>query len=420
MKIFQVRRGVPGNAVLLVSGLLWWIVLAPVARLMPRRRSLAMVYGRDGGKFTDNCKHLFCSAVASGTDIDFIYIAKDADTARKIREHAGRAVVRGGLAEFRLWLRSGTVFVDSVDWTDGYRFAASHGARIVQMWHGIPLKLVQMARVRGRKRRPPPLEWAYQLYLRSTGRTRPLDWFVSTSRFVTEQAFRTSFPFHDVSHAGYPRNDALFDRTNLLRRMNVDARASRQIEVHRERGARVCVYAPTFRNALSDPFADGSVDLHALSEAMQRLNILMLIKLHPWMHGRLVSTDLPGLVFVAPESDLYPLLPQMDFLITDYSSVFFDFLLLDRPVLFFPYDLERYLADERPMYFDYEEMTPGPKARSVSALVEVIERVAGGQDDWREARAHVRDRVFDHQDGQAGSRLLAELFPRSPSHPTAS
>ena len=57
-----------------------------------------------------------------------------------------------------------------------------------------------------------------------------------------------------------------------------------------------------------------------------------------------------------------------DLLITDYSSIFFDFLLLDRPIVFFPYDLEQYLSQDRAMYFDYEIMTPGPKCRTYDEL----------------------------------------------------
>ena len=93
------------------------------------------------------------------------------------------------------------------------------------------------------------------------------------------------------------------------------------------------------------------------------------------------------------------------------SSVFFDYLLLDRPVLFYPYDLATYLAEERPMYFDYDEMTPGPKAFDMEHLVAAMSAVAKGEDEWRDGRAKIRSLVFEHQDGMAAERLLGELFP---------
>jgi CDP-glycerol glycerophosphotransferase len=368
------------------------------------------VYGRDGGKFSDNCKHLLCGRNPLH-GIDMVYVARDKTTSNAIRAHGARSIRRGSFAEFRAWLRAGTIFVDSVDWAEGFRYAASHGARIVQMWHGIPLKLVQQARIDARKPRPFPFEQAYRLYLAATGRSRPVDWFLSTSPFVTDHAFRKSFHFDNVSHAGYPRNDALFDPNDPLRLLNVDMRARDLATTHRSGGGKVGVYAPTFRNALNDPFADGTVDLGALSDVCSRLGVLLLVKLHPWMHGRLQSVELPGLVFVAPDSDLYPLLPLTDFLVTDYSSVFFDYLLLDRPVLFFPYDLDTYLAEERPMYFDYDQMTPGPKAFDMQALVSSLSDAVAGKDDWSEPRARIRGLVFEHRDGRAAERLLGELFP---------
>ena len=398
------------NMARLCRSIFWWIALSPLARLMPRRQEAVLVYGRDGGKFSDNCKHLFCEG-RNLPGIRMAYIAKDRTTTDTITAQGAHAIVRGSLTEFIAWLRAGTIFVDSVDWAEGFRYAASRGARIVQMWHGIPLKLVQQARIEARKPRPFPFGQAYRLYLSATGRTQRLDWFLSTSPFVTEHAFHKSFQFENVSHAGYPRNDALFDPDDPLRLLNVDLRARELAATHRSAGGKVAVYAPTFRNALNDPFSDGTVDLDALSESASRLGLLLLIKLHPWMHGRLKSRELPGLVFVAPDSDLYPLLPLADFLITDYSSVFFDYLLLDRPVLFYPYDLATYLAEERPMYFDYDEMTPGPKAFDMEHLVAAMSAVAKGEDDWRDGRAKIRSLVFEHQDGMAAERLLGELFP---------
>ena len=394
--------------------LLSWILVFPLTLLLSRDRSLAIVYGREQGKFVDNCKHLYC-ACASLTELRTVCIVSDRHTMQAIERLGGNAVASGSAAEFRLWLRAGTVFVDSAEWTHGYRYAASQGARVVQLWHGIPLKLVELALERKRRIRPFPLNCVYGLFRRIRGRRVRTEWLLSTSRFVTERAFGKSFEFRNVSHAGYPRNDALFANTLPLVRVNIDHRVSTIIDRHRASNGKVGIYAPTFREARSDPFADDSVDLPALSQAAARLDLLLLIKLHPAMHGRLRSTELANLAFVEPDSDAYPLLPLTDFLITDYSSIFFDYLLLDRPVLFFPYDLEHYLAREREMYFDYGEMTPGPKSFDVQELAGAMADAVGGVDSWQAERARVRDLVFDYQDGKAAKRLLDELFPGEPA-----
>jgi CDP-glycerol glycerophosphotransferase (TagB/SpsB family) len=107
------------------------------------------------------------------------------------------------------------------------------------------------------------------------------------------------------------------------------------------------------------------------------------------------------------------MLPRLDALITDYSSIYFDYLLLDRPVLFFPYDLERYREDERGFYFEYEEVTPGPKARTFDELVSRICELLDGYERERAAWRPERDRVAHlchaFRDGQSARRLIDRL-----------
>ena len=73
------------------------------------------------------------------------------------------------------------------------------------------------------------------------------------------------------------------------------------------------------------------------------------------------------------ESDMYPLFAKVDLLVTDYSSIFFDFLLTNKPVLFFPYDKVTYLTKDRSMYDDYDLVTPGYKAYNFEELYTKLE-----------------------------------------------
>jgi CDP-glycerol glycerophosphotransferase len=397
-----------------LSGLFWWFCVAVLARLIPRDHNRLLFYGRDHGKFLDNCKHLYCGFVAAppvGTH--GLYVARDQALVDAIAAAGGHAVRFGGFGEFLAWLRSGTIVVDSTDWPHGFRFAASRGARTVQLWHGIPLKMVQKARVEARGEKPFPKNLVYGLYLYLTGRQNRFDLFLSTSPYVTEHAFSRSFDYRKVSHAGYPRNDILLAPASALSLFCMDLAAERCIAEFRGRRpeGKVVLYAPTFREALDDPFAAGKVDLPAIAAHAAEAGVLLLVKLHPWMHGQVSSSPPPGVMFVSPESDVYPLLREVDALVTDYSSIFFDFLLLDRPVIFFCYDLERYLAEERPMYFDYASMTPGPRARTTRQLGDELLALAAGRDEHRAQRAAVRSLVFTHRDAGAAQRLLRELHP---------
>lgn len=396
-----------------LSDLLWWLLLGPLAYILPRQRNLVLIFGRDGGKFVDNCKHLFAACVEREDEHrEFVYVCKDVALATELKRPRGRGILYGSLTEFLCWLRAGTIFVDSVDWPRSYRFAASRGGRVVQMWHGIPLKEIQLARIRRRPRKRFPLHLAYAVQLHITGRSSEFDWLLSTSPYVTERAFRHSFNYARVSEAGYPRNDALFASRGSLAEIGVDESARTRVAQFRadHRAGKVCLYAPTFRDDLKDFTGDGRIDIRKLSVAAQELELLILIKLHPWVAINPETASLPGIVFVTSDSDVYPILREVDILVTDYSSIFFDFLLLDRPIVFFPFDLGTYLAKERSMYFDYDAMTPGPKAYNINSLIDNLGRLAQGSDPWAEDRKKIRDLVFLHADGSAAERLLNDLF----------
>ncbi len=129
------------------------------------------------------------------------------------------------------------------------------------------------------------------------------------------------------------------------------------------------------------------------------------------MADQVRGRDFSHIVNYAAECDIYPALALFDALVTDYSSIYFDYLLLDRPVFFFPYDLEHYVAGERKLLFGYREMAPGPLCRTREELQAEI--LTPDNDYWRKRRREVRASVFDHLDDKAGLRLYQFLQEQS-------
>ena len=80
----------------------------------------------------------------------------------------------------------------------------------------------------------------------------------------------------------------------------------------------------------------------------------------------------PSFLNLPADTDIYSYLDLIDIVITDYSSIGFDFLLWDRPVIFFPYDLDYYKNHDRKLIFDYEKFTPGPKVYTIEDLEDII------------------------------------------------
>ena len=106
-------------------------------------------------------------------------------------------------------------------------------------------------------------------------------------------------------------------------------------------------------------------------------------------------------------ADIYPALNLFDALITDYSSIYFDYLLLDRPVIFYPYDYDNYIRNDRSLLFDYKQMAPGHICMSQDEIEAALLQIA--DDPYKQKRHEVLELVFNHKDDMASSRLWQVL-----------
>ena len=233
------------------------------------------------------------------------------------------------------------------------------------------------------------------------------DAVISTSPFYTEHLFATSFGAKDTWETGYPRNDVLLRAPARHDLLGSDPQLMGKVRALGKEN-RIGVYAPTFRDDQGDPFRHGALDLNALSTFLTRRKIHLLIKMHQFSNAY-GSVQWPNLHFLPNELDVYPLLRLADFMITDYSSIYTDYLLLNRPVLFFPYDQDDYSKRLREFQFDYDDMTPGPKCLDQAALEAAMLDVVEGRDAWAEKREAARDRAFAHVDAGSCARITERL-----------
>ena len=174
-------------------------------------------------------------------------------------------------------------------------------------------------------------------------------------------------------------------------------------------GKRVILYAPTFRGtSITAARADGLPDWYALRDALVDDHVL-LVRLHPFVRsGLTIDRELDGFVTdVSDHRDINELLHITDVLVTDYSSVIYEFALLGRPMVFYAPDLDAYEA-ERGFYFDYRSGVPGPVAETTEALAEAL-RSLDAEAGAEQARSFARA-SFDIADGHATERVVEGLL----------
>jgi len=153
-----------------------------------------------------------------------------------------------------------------------------------------------------------------------------------------------------------------------------------------------------------------------LNQMAARLGIVLLVKLHfvDGLRNRsFTSGEDDSLVLVDAAIDANGLFYAVDGLISDYSSVTFDFILTEKPVIFFVPDLANYQRHSRSFYYEFDEVTPGPKPENVNELEAALRSVLdNGVGEWQSKYKTVLDRFHTYRDAQACERTYRELVSR--------
>lgn len=272
----------------------------------------------------------------------------------------------------------------------------------LQTWHGTPLK--QMARdireVHGRD----------EGYLdRVTTATAQWTHLISPSTY-TSKIMRSAYAFSgEAVELGYPRND-------ILNGVDVQTREKLVREALAiPENAKTVLYAPTFRDdAISRPGKfqfDIPMDLEEFDRRFGEGTILLL-RMHVLVSNQIsVPEHLSQRVIdVSGYPDIQELYLASDVLITDYSSVFFDYSLLRRPIIFYAYDLENYRDNLRGFYLDYERALPGPIVESESELWETVAEALTGAKLPGVDREEFIAKFAPYDDGYASQRVVERFF----------
>lgn len=369
-----------------------------LARNTPKT-NLVVFAGRVGGRLLDNVKYFFRHCLATDQPFQSLFLTHHEEEQRLLAEAGLPTLFFPSREALKILPRARALVADDF-WfkTQTVAYHLLSRAATLQIWHGIPLKLIGFPEIESDLNMTPEkaehLRFGYSDY----------DAAVSTSPFVTETSLGRVFKCDQMWETGYPRNDVLFREPDEVDLMGVDTEALKRIKAYKEGAFRTVFFMPTFRDTGGDPFSDKALDLGELEAFGRKNKILFILKFHPYVTIR-DQPDTKAVLLVRSDSDAYPLLRQADCLVTDYSSVAYDFLLTDRPQIFFPYDLEKYLSRDRGMFYPYEEMAPGPRPTDQEGLFQALLDVLGGKDDHARDREALRGRLFADPDGRACERI---------------
>ena len=384
--------------------LLYWFILIPLQWLLPKKKNSIVLIGKYGS-FSDNVKYLFLYIHSLGRpDIEVHYVVKDKKLYNTLTAKGLPVLLHPTPQSLVTLIRAGIIVVAGN--LSIFDSLCSSRAYKVQLWHGATMK--KTGSLRKKQYGDNPLLYKLNKLVGFSGKW---DLATSPSTFYSNHVFTQRFNPTAIIESGFPRNDCLLREIAPLELIGSDQQTIERIKAYKQQGCRIVLYAPTFRDTGGDALADGVVQLEDLNDFCERNHIVFIFKLH---YKAKTTKPLPSLSHVWESdrrSDTYPMMGLADLLITDYSSIYMDYVLLDRPIVFFPYDYEKYTAKDREISFDYDWVTPGPKCRSQAELLTAIhEFLIAGNDRYQNKRREMADIGFTYKDEFAAKRVFDFLL----------
>jgi CDP-glycerol glycerophosphotransferase len=366
-----------------------------VFRRLPVQRGLVVFESHMGKQYSDSPRYIYEAAVAAGLDRLGI---------RPVWSYARRT--DGFPTDCRLVRRDSWRYVHDMAraelWVDNQGFPRMYSrrpeTRYIQTWHGTPLKrmgfdspaLERASAATRRVHKAMMKRWSALLV--------PSEYFVET--FVKSYGYEGP-----LVRAGLPRNDL------LVRGVDQDWVDAKKHELGLPADRRLVLYCPTFRDRarrLETPY-ELPIDLEQARRALGD-DVFFLLRTHYLDSFKLSNRFAPFAADVSKHHDVTELMLVADVLVTDYSSVMFDFANTGKPMVFFTYDYEDYVRDERGTYLDLPEIAPGPLVETTDALVEALRAVDDDVEKYVDRYDEFRRRFCEYETGRSAEHVVDEFF----------
>jgi len=358
---------------------------------LPLQQRLVLFESHMGQALSDNPRYVFEELQRRDAGFDLVWSFAGAPPPLP----AGVRSVRRNSWAYFLTLARAKYWVDN----QGFPAAITKPPRTtyLQTWHGSALKHMgedtpafrRMSAARQDRHRAMVARW---------------DYFVTR----TEHDVRALVPaLHvqaEILRTGYPRNDP------LVQLHSPEQRAAVRAELGLPADRTLVLYAPTFRETYSGGRQEFElrVDLDHLLDKLP--GHLLLVRTHYLQRLGKSVTSHPSARDVSSVPDITPLLVAADILVTDYSSVMFDFANTGRPMVFFTYDYDDYANSERGVYFELQDKAPGPMVATGDELIQALATVDAWRRDYEQRYREFVAEFGEYDTGTAARQVVDHVF----------
>jgi len=386
-----------------------YLLLSWISCIFPRNKNIWVFGSWFGRSYSDNSRYVFEYVCLNESSIRAVWLTHEEKVLEQVHSAGGEAYLINSLMGYLMSYRVALVFLTcgSADVNP----VASFGAIKIQLWHGTPLKKIGLDDQITTNPNQSSLYKALKILWRTLFpfTSDKYDLIISASPLVSKR-LATAFGVapSQIKVTGYPRADLILSPKPLF----IPA-----VEAFRKKyNARyVICYFPTHRGeGYRDINLFENFDIEGLNDCLSRHEAVFFIKLHYYHKNYKMSlgSDIESsrICWLSDDevNDVNQLLTHIDLLITDYSSVYFDYLLLDRPIIFAPFDIDSYITYDREFYEDYDLATPGPKCKNWHELIVVLDRTLSGVDSYGELRK-LKQRLYNsYVDTNNCKRIIEE------------
>lgn len=361
---------------------------------MPIKKKTVVFESFLGKSYSDSPKYIYEYMLKHKKNYNFIWVFNE----KKNIPGNAKQVKRFSLAYFYHMARAKY-------WVSNSRLPITLNKReenvYLQTWHGTPLKQLVFDMNDVYSADP---KYKSNFYKQS----RRWDYLSSPNQFSTD-VFRRAFKFEkEMLEFGYPRNDILYKKNTtedilaLKRKMKLPT------------DKKVVLYAPTWRD---DEFYSRGKYKFTLQLDLEKLQrelgdeYVVVLRMHYFIASQMDISQFEGFAYdFSKYDDIAELYLVSDILITDYSSVFFDYANLKRPILFYTYDLEKYRDKLRGFYIDIETEVPGPLVRDTDQVLHAIKNIEDVKETYASRYEEFYHRFCEWDDGEASRKTVERVF----------
>jgi CDP-glycerol glycerophosphotransferase len=367
-------------------------------------RNAVLFEAFDGKVVGDSPLDIFNALKQARPDLEFFWTVK-----KGVAAPAGATALKYGSREWLNILATAKYLVNNSAFP--WYFKKIEGQVYLQTWHGTPLKRLVRDIEAGK------VSTQYLSTMRKE--SAAWDYLISPSAYATA-CFKSAFDFPikngtakssgRVLEVGYPRNDRL--NASADERVATRNRVRKQLGVKSEQ-TQLVLYAPTWRDTNRN--AVGTLQTVNYIDVSTKLpkGFQLMYRGHSMTLDAHNSKTANGAIDVTNYPDITELFLAADVLITDYSSVMFDFAVTGKPMIFLAPDIQKYVAD-RGFYFDFVAEAPGPICDSTAEVMASLESIKEAPSEFGKQYAK-RYKAWQAkfnplEDGQATARVIAVVF----------